>query len=416
MTQNQQQPEKPQKARQVIAMPFYVVVEEDAVILPSATAEFIKPSELPMEGNFYALTADGVKISKDTGIIKAVVPAQSAKFLANVEFVPKLLLPKIPPLIIERAWRFFQTVFGEFRTEAELMLMYNAAEQTYDLWCPTQEVSMAGVDYKMSAELQQTPPEWDWVGTIHSHADFSPYHSGIDHRDEQDEDGVHITIGFVDDEEYCSLCASVMIGGRRWRLPPENIALGLERTTAKRGKRKYYISTSDNQDYFDIVLSDEQKAEMEKAWEQINREWMPRVTEKIFQNRSGGVSCGSITYEYETYDYDDVEENGEWCLINGQWEFLEDVEDDDAPPIQDTDLGQGQGELTPEEIAELNEKYGDDAGLDQRVAQEEADDRWNRALSQAISADAESVEARKDDEDGRSEVETRKDEDGQSEG
>jgi hypothetical protein len=351
MTQNQPQ----KKARQVVSgdLPIYIVVEEDTIIRPSAVVEIVTPSQLPVEGNFYALTADGFKISKDTGIIKAVVDAPRANFLAKVEFVPKLTLPKIPPLVVARAWRFFQKVFAQHHTEAELMLMYNATERLYDLWCPKQEVSLAGVDYKMSTELQETPPEWNWVGTIHSHADFSPYHSGIDHRDEQDEDGVHITIGYVDDDEYCSLCASIMIGGKRWTIPPEHIALGLERTTAKRAKRGYYISTTNDQNYFDVILSDEEQAEMEPAMEQIDEEWMPRVTRKVFQNRSGGYGWTTPVTYYESgsTDFDEDEENGEWCLVGGRWKFIADEvdADDEDLSITDTDLG---SKLDPAEIAE----------------------------------------------------------------
>jgi hypothetical protein len=343
------------KRREVVSFPIYVVVEEDAMVLPSVGLEIVTPSELPTEGNFYALTRDGLKISKDTGIFKAVVPANSAKFLADVEFVPKLKLPKIPPMIIARAWRFFQAVFDEYRTESELMLMYNRHLKMYDLWCPQQTVSYAGVDYNMSTELQasqerqygdnwnpdQTASEWEVVGTIHSHADFSPYHSGVDHHDERGMDGVHITIGYVDDEEYCSLCASVMIQGKRWSLPPENIAVGLERTTAKRGRKGYYISTSANQDYFDVVLSEEEEAEMESAMQQIQEEWMPRVTKETNQYQRSNYSS---SYEYDSTSFIEEEENGEWCLIDGKWQFLEDVEDGEQ---QELPFGEAQETQIP---------------------------------------------------------------------
>lgn len=317
------------KDRQVLSMPIYIVVEEDALVMPNVTAEIITPSQLPSEGMFYALTASGMKISKDTSIIKALAPAKNCAFLADVTAVPKLRLPKIRPLITARAWRFFQKVYEKHKTESELMLLYNAQEKRYDLWCPNQEVSMAGVKYDMSKELADTPPEWQWVGTYHSHANFDAYHSNIDHDDEQDEDGVHITIGHVK-EDYCSISASVMIGGERWKLPAENILLGLERVTAAQAKRQYYISTKNQEDSFQVALSGEELAIFEsECEEQIDQEWFPRVTHKIYTGRS------NWTYQYEYDDdpvFDEEEEKGQWELVNGHWKFIEDATDDDFDP------------------------------------------------------------------------------------
>lgn len=55
---------------------------------------------------------------------------------------------------------------------------------------------------------------WALYGTIHSHCDFSAFHSRVDDADEKFFDGLHITIGNVDDK--FSFSARFMLGGAAW--------------------------------------------------------------------------------------------------------------------------------------------------------------------------------------------------------
>jgi len=361
--------------RQVLALPIYIVVEEDALIMPNVTVEIVTPSQLPIDGSFLALTKDGLQISKDTKIVKALVDAKAAcgdEFLADVKSVPKMRLPKIGPLVTARAWRFFKKVYDKYQTESELMLLYNRDEKRYDLWCPKQEVSAAGVNYNMSDELANTPPEWQWVGTYHSHANFSAYHSHVDHMDEQHEDGVHITIGHVN-LQSCSISASVMIGGSRWLLPSENILLGIMRTD---DRKTYFINTKDENSSFQVQLSDEElkifKAECES---QIEEEWFPRVKHKIYKQYVGyGKFHQQHYYEWdEEPDLNEDEEGGEWQLVNGHWKFVEDEPE--------------ENEFDPADFS----TYHDPNGINSTETEKDA----------AIAADANVEESDSDDDDGQ---------------
>ena len=53
------------------------------------------------------------------------------------------------------------------------------------------------------------------IGDIHSHANFSAFHSGIDDKDEQSFDGLHITIGNNGDAEV-SISTSIVSNGQRF--------------------------------------------------------------------------------------------------------------------------------------------------------------------------------------------------------
>lgn len=308
---------KKEKARPVLAVPIYVMVEDDAVILPTANLEFIKPSELPETGNYYVLTSTGLHINKDTTIVKALTPVDNIPVLANFSSAAKLKLPKLPPIIFARAWKFFRTVWEEHKSECEVMLLWNEAERLYDLWCPEQEVSMSSVDYEMSGALAATPDKWKNVGTIHSHCDFGAYHSGTDVHDEIDADGIHVTLGHVDQGD-CSVASSIKIGTQRWSVPPENVILGLDRTTGTLQKKTQYVSVNSRDNFFKIELSEgEQELLNGPFTKQINEEWMSKVTKKSYTNWQGGGGTVWVREEEE-------EEAGEWQMRAGTWQFISD--------------------------------------------------------------------------------------------
>jgi hypothetical protein len=89
---------------------------------------------------------------------------------------------------------------------------------------PKQRVSGAGIDYdRDSVSLEG----YDLIGTIHSHANFSAFHSGTDHDDETSFDGLHITFGHVASDDF-SISASIMSNGQRFYVEPEEYLEGVE--------------------------------------------------------------------------------------------------------------------------------------------------------------------------------------------
>ena len=329
-----------EKVRKVLALPIYVLVEEDAVILPSAKVEIVTPSQLPIEGNHYVLTADGLRVNRDTSIVKGLTAVDDIPELASFEQAARLRLPKVPPLILARFHAFASAVWDKYKSECEVMLLYNKEEKKYDLWCPQQSVSMGGVDYTMSKELASTPPDWQWIGTIHSHCDFNAYHSGTDIGDEVDMDGLHITVGHVDTQTP-SLASTICIGKERHELHPSKACLGL--TSADNENKKYYVSTN-NDNHFTIDLSEEEGAVLASDYsKQIRTEWMPRVQkmprmQNKFRSNAGTVWTRGDVIEAE----EDGEEDGEWRLFQGSWTFFTEEEvlelnqEDEAPDASES--------------------------------------------------------------------------------
>lgn len=335
---------KQKQTRPVLALPIYVLIEDDALVLPAAKLEYCKVSELPATGNYYVLTREGMQISKDTTIVKALSSVKEVPVLASFGAAAKLRLPKIPPLVGARAWSFFARVYKEHKSESELMLLYNSEQRLYDLWCPQQEVSLGGVHYEMSKELAETPKEWQNVGTIHSHADFSAYHSGTDINDEKDADGVHITIGHVDEQE-CSLSCSVAINGNRWKLPPENILLGLSRGKGER--KRYAVNINDHDEYYTFELAAEEQALLAGCKTQIEDDWLPRVEKKVHAAWSGGgIGYHTVWHRDAEPSFQEEEEDGEWRFKGGVWEFLstDELDQEDNDKEVDDAIAEAGGE------------------------------------------------------------------------
>jgi len=104
-------------------------------------------------------------------------------------------------------------------------LFYNQETKQYKIVCPHQKVSAAGAEYNKG----MTVTGWDMIGTIHSHASMSAFHSGIDDKDEESFDGLHITFGNMRDDDI-SISASIVANGFRVIVDPRDYINQLEMT------------------------------------------------------------------------------------------------------------------------------------------------------------------------------------------
>lgn len=227
-----------------------------------------------LTGTYYLVTSKGIYMHKETKAGNALVPVEGVPWLEAPSMEFQLKLPKIPGRIISQALTFFRKVFQEYHSESYVTLMYNASLNQYKLHCPKQKVSSGSVNYDRSEALSE-PKEWQMVGTIHSHCDFSAFHSGTDTGDEATFDGIHITLGHVNREQF-SMVSSIAINAEREQLEPENCCLGVVRTTDKEVKKAKYMSWGDAA-YFDIELTEEEIQASVSDIDMINDEWMPKV-------------------------------------------------------------------------------------------------------------------------------------------
>jgi len=106
--------------------------------------------------------------------------------------------------------------------------------QNYKLWCPEQTVTYSSVEYNRADNVPvedrnyigSTGDGWQMVGTIHSHCDFSAFHSGTDEADEASFDGVHLTFGHVNQDRF-SIAASIVFSNNRTKMNPVDVAEGI---------------------------------------------------------------------------------------------------------------------------------------------------------------------------------------------
>lgn len=178
---------------------------------------------LPETGNYYVLAKNGLFLHKDTGLIKAQVRVDKISALKELEPTAILRLPKIPAEYVIRSYMFFRAIYRRHRSEAATLLYYAADTQEYLLHCPEQKVLGLAVDeYRRDDRF----PGYQLVGSIHSHANIGAFHSFVDKNDEKDFDGIHITLGNVD-QPYFTASASIVVNNNRFPIDPQETTIGM---------------------------------------------------------------------------------------------------------------------------------------------------------------------------------------------
>lgn len=123
----------------------------------------------------------------------------------------------------QQVMKFFQEIYDRDHAEAAVYLLYHPTNKTWEVLYPLQvDVSGGSVTYispeSYDESLEQFKNDKEKLeifeivyneynklyqngyriaGTIHSHCNFNAFHSGIDDHDEEDFNGLHITIGKV---------------------------------------------------------------------------------------------------------------------------------------------------------------------------------------------------------------------------
>ncbi len=238
--------------------------------------------KLPEKGNYFVVAKNGIFLHKDAGIVKGLVKAAIDDLpLGKLDTEVSLELPPLPKEITFKALTFFRRVFYQHNSESATVLFYNTTTKEYYLHCPRQRVSHGGVNYGV-ANGSEDPEELDYiiamrkkgfrqVGTIHSHCDFSAFHSGTDTNDEARFDGIHITIGHVN-KKYPSLVSSLVVYDNRFQVDPATAMEGI-----------YQVNKSSHDYRFGFDMTQEEKEEqIGLIQEEIEEEWMPRVTKVTF--------------------------------------------------------------------------------------------------------------------------------------
>jgi hypothetical protein len=167
--------------------------------------------KIPDDDICYILAKSGMYLKKKVGLIESLTPVKNISILEDIQPYAKMNIPRIPGEDFGKIMSFFKKVYEEYRSEAIVLLYYNSKKESYKIYVPHQKVNGASVDYVKSVSIKNHIQ----VGTIHSHANFSAFHSGTDDNDEKHFDGIHITVGDNLDD-FPSISASIVVNGMRF--------------------------------------------------------------------------------------------------------------------------------------------------------------------------------------------------------
>lgn len=197
---------------------------------------YTNDEELPEDKTYYVVAKNGTFLHKKTAFGRCFVPANIPWTQENCLWI-NYDLPPVPHGIMSKALTFFRKVFKIYRSESALILYYHP-ENGYNLFCPEQYVSYGSVSYKRN----ERPENYgNTVGTIHSHCDFSAFHSSTDEADEADFDGLHMTFGNVDQESF-SISASLVSNDHRVLINPTDYCEGI---TNVQGNRLFTLNSNE---------------------------------------------------------------------------------------------------------------------------------------------------------------------------
>jgi len=172
-------------------------------------------NEMPKDDVFYIIAKEGVYLKKKLGVMESLAPVKNISILESVTTMAKMHITKIPGKWIAKVIGFFQAVYEEYRSEAIILLFYNEETGKYKIVPPVQQVAGASCDYDKGLTIEGMT----MIGTIHSHGNMSAFHSGVDDADEEHFDGLHITLGDLD-EEFPSVSSSIVANGHRVMVDP----------------------------------------------------------------------------------------------------------------------------------------------------------------------------------------------------
>ena len=142
--------------------------------------------------------------------------------LEDIETGAKVQFTKIPNKTFRQIRQFFADIYKEHKSEVAILLYYNFEAKTW-LWSiPEQQVSGASVSYDEAKGVlfvlhdgsvtEECPEQYSKMGSIHSHASMSAFHSATDDGDEFSFDGLHVTIGNFNLAECTYSCRWIVAG------------------------------------------------------------------------------------------------------------------------------------------------------------------------------------------------------------
>jgi hypothetical protein len=123
--------------------------------------------------------------------------------------------PKFSHEMWHQVLSFFRWTFTEMKSESQVRLYVNTKAGQWGAWAFPQEArtGMSAREIPIQETVEQagerfaswnSVPSEDWMYfcTVHHHCSASAFQSGTDEENEQNQDGLHITVGRLDSERH----------------------------------------------------------------------------------------------------------------------------------------------------------------------------------------------------------------------
>ena len=237
-----------------------------------------KPAD---KGSYYLVAKDGIYFRQECDLGAAFVKVREIPHLIPAPTGITLSVPKIKGIVIAKAFAFFREVFTQHRSESYVTLLYNKERGEFDIHVPKQEVTYSSVSYDRGDNGAREG--WRPIGTIHSHCDFSAFHSGVDTGDEASFDGIHITLGNVNRDEF-SMVSSVVFSDNRRQHDPNDLIENVRQSAVTDVEEKGHVAGTTymrRENLFRLDLTPEQSDEFCRWCDEVLPEAMKSVSKKF---------------------------------------------------------------------------------------------------------------------------------------
>jgi len=314
-------------------------------------------TEMPPDDILYIISKEGIFLKKKMGMFESMAKVDGIGILNEMDAYASMDIKKIPAKLFAEVQRFFTAVYNQHHGEANVIIHYNQKRKTYRIEVPKQEVSAAGTEYESEVSYK----DFVRLGTIHSHCNFSAFHSGTDQNDEATWDGLHITIGDNLKPRF-SVAASIVANGTRFPVNPTDYVEGLELDSYEQQLGEVHINQLQAQGKAIPKPKEVLGYKITSNTSGFPSKWMDGITKKVYE---GVVVHGSGV---------PVRGSRRWGRHYGHWGQRFHQRDTQQPGLFD---GVGNSFYPPDPSMMIPEPGKGDSYTDILYRQFGNDDEWN---------------------------------------
>lgn len=149
------------------------------------------------------------------GIIKCELEHELKGTRADAAYIG----PPIPAEVWNKILSFFHWTWVETKSESQVRMYVNPKLKTWSSWAYPQEANLGMSARELdtpeaSKQHEQFPDSQGWLyfATVHHHCSSPAFQSGTDEMNEKNQDGLHITVGRIDQDVHDLHCRFYLRG------------------------------------------------------------------------------------------------------------------------------------------------------------------------------------------------------------